>query len=152
MEIILRAWDDKHKCMAVQGTPDLETIQSFIFHYGDRPIMEYIEIDDCKGNKIFADDIMRDTDGTIFRIYKVAGGFAIKAKYWASNCKDLDYSDYLILEPLAHPQNAAWLSQCEIIGNIYTHCPNCLDKYSEQELTINEHCLRCGHQIVTSDY
>lgn len=121
MEIILRAWDDKHKCMAIQGTPDLETLQSFIFHYGDRPLMEYIGIDDKNGNKIFADDIMKDYNDIIFRIYKVPGGFAIKAKYWAENCKDLDYTDYLILEALADPQIAAWLNQCERIGNIYEH-------------------------------
>ena len=118
MEILLRAWDKDR--MIYQGEPDLETLQSFIFHYGDRPLMEHIGIDDCKGNKIFSDDIMRDTDGTIFRIYKVAGGFAIKAKYWAENCKNLVYTDAFILEALADHQNALWLTQCEVIGNIYT--------------------------------
>lgn len=30
-----RAWDDKQKYMAIQGTPDLETLASFMHHYSD---------------------------------------------------------------------------------------------------------------------
>ena len=28
-----RAWYEKEKYMAIQGTPDLETLQSFMFHF-----------------------------------------------------------------------------------------------------------------------
>lgn len=34
-----RAWDKEAHHMAYQGTPDLETIQSFFFHWGDKELM-----------------------------------------------------------------------------------------------------------------
>jgi hypothetical protein len=39
--IKFRAWDESQKYMAYQGTPDLETLQSFIFHFGDKPLMQF---------------------------------------------------------------------------------------------------------------
>ena len=33
--LCFRAWVESQKFMAIQGTPDLETLQSFMFHYAD---------------------------------------------------------------------------------------------------------------------
>ena len=33
--MIFRAWISSQNYMAIQGTPDLETLQSFMFHYGN---------------------------------------------------------------------------------------------------------------------
>ncbi len=37
-EIKFRAWDEAQKHMAYQGTPDLETIQSFMHHFGNNKL------------------------------------------------------------------------------------------------------------------
>lgn len=37
--IKFRAWDKSQNYMAYQGTPDLETLQSFIFHFGEDELM-----------------------------------------------------------------------------------------------------------------
>jgi len=119
MEILLRAWDEKHKCMAVQETTDLETLQSFIFHYGDKPLMLCTNIPDLNGKLIFDGDIMEDPDGSKFRIYGVQGGFVIKAPYWKHDLKDLVASDDLITESLANAQTRSFLKISTVVGNIY---------------------------------
>ena len=53
-----RAWDEKQQYMAYQGTPDLETIQSFMFHFGDNPLMQYINSNDNGNIQLFEDDIV----------------------------------------------------------------------------------------------
>lgn len=80
--------------------------------YNDNSIIaidEFTSLIDRDNVTIFENDLRVDNRGVIFRIYRVAGGFAIKADYWKSNCKDLVLSDDLILEPLANPQMTAWL-------------------------------------------
>ena len=81
--------------------------------------MQYIGINDKYGKEIYADDLMRDDCGRVFRIYSVPGGFAVKANYWAGNINNLTLSDELIMMPLADSQNLKWIKQCEIVGNIY---------------------------------
>ena len=89
----------------------------FIRTYEDRETIEvvpetvcqYSWITDCKGVKIFDDDIRKDNEGTEFRIYRTFGGFVIKARYWMSDIKDLVSGDELIFKSLSDPQLADWL-------------------------------------------
>lgn len=41
-----RAWDKDCKRMTYQGTPDLETISSFMYHYGDKELMQFTGLHD----------------------------------------------------------------------------------------------------------
>lgn len=60
--LCFRAWDEEQNFMAIQGTPDLETLQSFMFHYADeKHIMQYTGLNDVSGNKIFECDIIEYT-------------------------------------------------------------------------------------------
>ena len=45
-----RAWDESQKYMAYQGSPDLETIQSFMYHFGDKELMESTWLHDKNGH------------------------------------------------------------------------------------------------------
>jgi uncharacterized phage protein (TIGR01671 family) len=57
-EIKFRAWDNSQNYMAYQGTPDLETIESFIFHFGDKELMQFIGLNDMNGKEIYEGDII----------------------------------------------------------------------------------------------
>lgn len=60
--LCFRAYIESQKYMAIQGTPDLETLQSFMFHYGDEKyLMQYTGLNDVTGKKIFDCDIIEYT-------------------------------------------------------------------------------------------
>jgi uncharacterized phage protein (TIGR01671 family) len=60
--LCFRAWVESQKFMAIQGTPDLETMQSFMHNYSDEKyIMQYTGLNDINGNKIFEMDIVEYT-------------------------------------------------------------------------------------------
>jgi len=55
-QVKLRAWVEKGGYMAYQGEPDLETLKSFMFHYGDCELMEWIGLVDINGKDVFDGD------------------------------------------------------------------------------------------------
>jgi hypothetical protein len=75
-KIKLRAWDESQQYMAYQGTADLETIQSFIYHFGDKPLMFSSLVFDANNVEIFENDIVEI--GEITGVVKfISGCFVI---------------------------------------------------------------------------
>ena len=81
---------------------------------------QFTELTDKNGVKIFGDDLRKDSEGRVFRIYDMPGGFAIKAHYWAVNCKDLVVGDELIMDHLTNAQTRQYIEQSTThYGNIH---------------------------------
>jgi uncharacterized phage protein (TIGR01671 family) len=105
-----RAWvNDSY--MAIQGTPDLETLQSFMFHYGnEKLLMLSTGMLDVKGIEIFEGDIIKftynfhkiDIVGCVK--YSKGGHFVLKQKG-----EDTGWNDKVLPYPIDK----------EIIGNIF---------------------------------
>jgi len=72
-----------------------------------------------RGWKLFSDDLI-SYEGGQMRIYMVAGGFAIKAFYWASEVGELGLCDELILQPLPDAQTRSYIANCcKLVGNVH---------------------------------
>lgn len=106
MQIELRVWDDKQKYMAVQGTPDLETLESLLHHFGSfSHRMLWTTLVSKDKEKIYVGDILENPQGERGEVVFDNGCFALKAKK--------KNSDYYF--PLSH----GFCHNKKIIGNIY---------------------------------
>lgn len=74
--IKFRCWDKKHKVMNVQGEPDLETLQSFVFHYGDQELMQFTGLYDKNGKEVFEGDVVKLPAGNM-RVSFSDGAFVL---------------------------------------------------------------------------
>ena len=106
--IKFRAWDESQNYMVYQGTPDLETLQSFIFHFGDKTLMQFTGLFDKNGKEIYEGDIV---DGEVFAHSR---GFKKKIV----RCKVVFRGGSFTLIPL-DGLDIVYFDNCEVIGNIY---------------------------------
>ncbi|CAB4152491.1 Conserved hypothetical protein CHP1671 [uncultured Caudovirales phage] len=124
-EIEFRAYCPEKKCMAYQGTPDLETIQSFMFHWGDKILMQYTGFKDRNGKKVYEGDIVNHKnwcgsyEESPEEIYDCNQGIvkfkegAYYPRYINEDCEDFFYS-YKVFD-------------LEVVGNIFEN-PEILNK------------------------
>lgn len=102
-EIKFRAWvNDSY--MAIQGTPDLETFQSFMFHYCDQKnLMQFTGLKDKTGKEIYEGDILSTPNKGKGIVQWLECGFILK------------------LQNETVWQNLLWnvIGHYEVVGNIY---------------------------------
>ena len=120
-EIKFRAWDESQKYMAYQGNPDLETIQSFMYHFGDKLLMQFTGLHDKNGKEIYEGDILTSIFGDGNPTQICFGEFTCSAYetkdlatqigfYWLESDGTKSIFGKSVNGDMAY---------CEIIGNIY---------------------------------
>ena len=115
--IKFRAWYDEREIMVYQGDEDLETLQSFIHHYGDSDLMQSTNILDKNGKEIFESDYIKYSNEYgkehIHKVTRVQGGLVI-------NVHSDDVNRYTpFYSACADNQTKQYMKQCEVIGNTY---------------------------------
>src|SRR3990172_9291204 len=105
-EIKFRAWilSNPKGYMAIQGEPDLETLKSFIFHYGDKDLMQYTGIKDKNGKEIYEGDICSFKGGK----YEIQYGETL-----------MGFFQKMVPKHTGHFLQNQNMNKCEVIGNIY---------------------------------
>ena len=114
--IKFRAWDENQKYMAYQGTPDLETIQSFIHHFGDKKLMQFTGLHDKNGEEIYEGDILfcheydsSDTSRCIVQTFKNAVVGFNNGSFYYYPTGNMKQPNQLLM----------YAYKPEVIGNIY---------------------------------
>lgn len=115
--IKFRAWYDLREIMVYQGDEDLETLQSFMFHYGDAELMQSTNIFDKNGKEIFERDYLKYSNEYgrehIYKVTRVQGGLVINIHSDDVNRDTPFYS------ACADMQTMQYIQQCEVVGNVY---------------------------------
>src|SRR5690606_17408949 len=109
-EIKFRAWDEIQKYMAYQGTPDLETIQSFMHHFGDKKLLQFTGAKDHQGKEIYENDVVK--------INEVQRRYIVK---FHNGCFKLFHTDPKLNDMLwgTIERVSELLWSLEVVGNIY---------------------------------
>ena len=115
--IKFRAWYDEGEIMAYQGTPDIETLGSFMHHFHDDDLMQSTNIFDKNGKEIFESDYIKYENDfghkSIHKVFRVKGGLVINAHSDDINKITPFYN------ACADSQTKQYMAQCEVIGNVY---------------------------------
>ena len=116
MELFLRAYDKEQDYIAYQGSPDLESLVSFVYHFGGYEISQFIGISDKNGTNIYSNDIIRLT--TYFDFYSdIIRTTICEVYYNEKQCR------FLLKDPqdpnFSFPLNSHNSEKYEIIGNKY---------------------------------
>ena len=101
--IKFRAWYSLREIMVYQGTPDIETLGSFMHHYGDADLMQSTNIFDKNGKEIFESDYLK-YGNYILKVIRVKGGF------WLHG---------ILSGSCASKRTQTFMRKCEVIGNVY---------------------------------
>lgn len=123
-----RAWDETQKYMAYQGSPDLETIQSFMYHFGDKELMQFTGLHDKNGKEIYEGDIISlDKNASLYKNCPITiiGVIQFTDGKYESETKKVINKSFLNKHSIHFGVNVMdWVhlpnfKQSEIIGNIY---------------------------------